>query len=236
MGAINKGVDPLTGLLTKAEFLSQVTKKLASGEIAAGDVTCIYFDVKAFKLFYMRNGFDLAYDCLVSISETVRGEFKDELLCRSSNDHFIVIAKREDLRERIGRVQEAIHERWQHTGLELTAGTYELKAGETDMEAICSNAKMACKSAEASGNVFSSYDGELERSIRLRQHIMHHFSEALEKEYIKIYYQPILHVIAGCAVTRRFPGGMIPNTGFCFRRSFYRRLWRRGRSTGWTAI
>ncbi len=197
MGAGNNGVDPLTGLLTKEKFQTDVRDRLLSGELQAVEFTCVYFDVKAFKLFYMRNGFDVAYDSLISISSIIREEFCSEEMCRSSNDHFIMIAQREGLRERIVKVQEAIHAKWQHTGLELTAGTYELKSGETDIVEICSNAKMACKSAEAAGDSFSKYDGELERSIRLKQHMMHHFSEALEKEYIKIYYQPILHVISG---------------------------------------
>lgn len=193
----NTGTDLLTGLWTKAYFQEYLHEQLHLGELDAAEYTCVYFDVKNFKLFYSRNGFDTAYESLLSIANQIREEFDEDYLCRSSNDHFILLAKKDDLSERIRRVQDKVHNTWKHTGLELTAGTYDLEPGENDMVYVCANAKMACKSAEAAGSGISQYDGKLERSIRLKQHIMHHFSDALKMEHIKIYYQPILLVISG---------------------------------------
>lgn len=190
-------IDPMTGFLTKQAFQNIVQKKLETGELNAKDISCVYFDIKAFKLFYTRTGFDMGYECLISVGNDIKEGFKGDDLCRSTNDHFILVTKREGLMERITSVQEIVHEKWKHTGLELTAGSYEPAEDETDMVLICSNAKVACKSAEKSGGSFGKYDGELESSIRLKQYVIHHFDEAIEKEQIELYFQPIMHAVSG---------------------------------------
>ncbi len=187
--------DPMTGLMTKDAFIESARLRLESGEVCADDLSCVYFDIKAFKLFYARNNFDRGYECLSSIGHMIEDVFKGDDICRSSNDHFIVLTSREGLSQRVLLVQEKVHNEWKHTGLELTAGSYELKDGYTDMATVCSNAKMACKSAEKNGDGFSVYDGALERSIRLKQYVIHHFDEAIDCGHIIVYYQPIMHVL-----------------------------------------
>ncbi len=189
--------DRLTGLWTREAMIGRINQQVWSGGLALSELSCVYFDIKAFKLFHTRNGFDLGCRCLIDLSEKLREAFPDSDICRSDNDHFILFAGREGLLEKIQRLSSAMQEQWRHTGLQLTAGIYEPLEGETDVAQICSHAQIACKVNEAARTGVSMYDERMERTIRLRQHITQHFSEALEENHIEVYYQPIYHVLNG---------------------------------------
>ena len=64
--------DPTTGFMTKQAFCDEVRDKLISGRLKAKEVSCVYFDIKAFKLFYTRNGFDMGYECLISVANDIK--------------------------------------------------------------------------------------------------------------------------------------------------------------------
>ena len=68
-------------------------------------------------------------------------------------------------------------------------------------------AKIACDSIKKDGNrtviVYQSTMGE---SIGQKTFILRHFGEALEKHYIRVFFQPIVRTMTGC-LSGRFCAG-----------------------------
>ena len=68
----------------------------------------------------------------------------------------------------------------------------------------------------------------------IRQYVIEHIDEAIEKEDIKIYYQPVIRTITGGSVKKRpSPDGMIRYTGSSCPNSSYLSLKNISSSTNW---
>lgn len=58
--------------------------------------------------------------------------------------------------------------------------------------------KIACDSIHDSGDRFMAYYTEaLDRKVELKDYVSRHMDEAVEKGYIKAYYQPIVRTVSG---------------------------------------
>jgi EAL domain-containing protein (putative c-di-GMP-specific phosphodiesterase class I) len=62
----------------------------------------------------------------------------------------------------------------------------------------CDHARLACNSIKGRHDIFYCvYDEMLREKLRKQQYVIDHLDEAIEKEYIKIYYQPVIRVQTG---------------------------------------
>ncbi|MBO4337558.1 MAG: EAL domain-containing protein, partial [Lachnospiraceae bacterium] len=62
----------------------------------------------------------------------------------------------------------------------------------------CDHARLACNSIKNRHDVFYSvYDEMLRDKLRRQQYVIDHVDEAIEREYIKVYYQPVIRVRTG---------------------------------------
>ena len=80
----------------------------------------------------------------------------------------------------------------------IKAGVYYLDGKTTEIGLACDHARLACNSIKGRHDLFYSvYDEMLREKLRKQQYVVDHVDEAIENEYIKVYYQPVIRVKSG---------------------------------------
>ncbi len=196
--AQNLDTDSLTGLYNMSQFYQKVQVIITNPENRKKGINFIHFDVANFKLFNERYGFTKGDELLCQVARIIRKTFPEHLVARFSNDHFVVCTFQRDVAERI----EEIHKKAQHviqgSSVELKAGVYPLQDNVTEVGIACDHARLACNSIKKRYDIiYCFYDPTQSKKLRQQQYIVDHLDEAIEKEYIKVFYQPVIRVSTG---------------------------------------
>ncbi|MBR3525656.1 MAG: EAL domain-containing protein [Lachnospiraceae bacterium] len=197
----NQDTDPLTGLLNMPFFYNSVIRLLNSPSGRRKDISIVHFDIPNFKLYNERNGFRLGDELLCDLARTISEEFRDGIVARFSDDHFVVCATTD--REAVVAAVEAVHRkmlRYEEAAkrVRIKAGIYYMDDRLTEIGLACDHARLACNSIKGRHDLFYSvYDEMLRDRLRRQQYVADHVDEAIENEYIKVYYQPVVRVQTG---------------------------------------
>ena len=82
----------------------------------------------------------------------------------------------------------------------MKAGVYRIEpdAAEEEIRHSFDSAKVACDSIKQDGNrVVAVYEPSMGEYLNKKMYVLRHFSEALEKCYIKVYFQPVIRTMTG---------------------------------------
>ncbi len=199
--SMNQETDPLTGLFNMSFFYQSVQMLLSSPTGRRKDISIIHFDIPNFKLFNERNGFRLGDELLCDLAKTIKTVFKDAIAARFSDDHFVVCSTND--RETVLQCTEEVYKRILTSEdlqkrVRIKAGIYYMDDRMTEIGLACDHARLACNSIKNRHDVFYSvYDELLRDKLRKQQYVIDHIDEAIEKEYIKVFYQPVIRVKTG---------------------------------------
>lgn len=190
--------DDLTGLYNMRYF-RQKGSEFTEDLIKKGKQPyCIYFNIRNFHTYNETYGFSGGDRMLKSIARILQDTFPHGLLSRFGDDHFVVITGQEKLQERITRMSTRINNIRRGVIVEMKAGVYKIKDSEMDISIICDCAKLACDSIKREyGSTVQLYDGKMDEKVHLQEYIIRSFQEALDKERIKVYLQPVVDVNTG---------------------------------------
>lgn len=187
--------DSLTGLPNleysrmRGEFFVDVIRK------KGGDPAVIFFDIVGMKLYNNANGYDKGNEFLNHIALFLKEEFPGNLVCRIANDHFIVVADLDNLEERLNKIRRNIKNTISKISMDVNVGVCKIGYGEKILDA-CDKAKIACKvQKKSSDNFIRYYDEDLQKALILQNYVVNHIDEAIEKGYIKVFYQPVVRTI-----------------------------------------
>ncbi len=122
----NQDTDPLTGLFNMPFFYNSVMQLLSTPEGRRKDISIVHFDIPNFKLYNERNGFRLGDELLCDLARVIKEEFKDGIVARFSDDHFVVCAATD--REAVVASVEAVHRKMLR--YEEAAKRVRIKAGD----------------------------------------------------------------------------------------------------------
>lgn len=197
----DQDTDPLTGLLNMSFFYHSVQKILTGSKGRRPNIAFIHFDIPNFKLFNERNGYRLGDELLCDLARTIGGEFRDDVISRFSDDHFVVCSRLD--RDAVIKATENVCRKILQS--EDPARRVRIKAGiffpddrETEIGLACDHARLACNNIKGRHDVFYCvYDEMLRDKLRRQQYVIDHVDEAIEKDYIKVYYQPVIRVATG---------------------------------------
>ncbi len=195
----NTQFDDLTGLPNMTNFrlvAQQVRSDMRSKGITPAFV---YFDLRDMKAINENYGFSKGNGILVGTAYVLRDVFKNEPLSRFAEDHFVVLASRSQLEQRLETVHEKVLNNPSGIPVQICAGIYVDDASQRlDVLAACDRARLACKSLKGDyQHKYRVFDRSMFDGYQRRQHILTHFSEALEKGWIQLYYQPIIRTVTG---------------------------------------
>lgn len=197
----HQDTDPLTGLFNMSFFYQQVTSDLSSLVPWKGDMAFIHFDIPNFKLYNERHGFNAGDDLLCDMSRAIVSAFKNSIVSRFSDDHFVVFSKysREEVLQLVEKVYETmLNSEDPSARVRIKAGIYFPEDRRPEVGLSCDHARLACNSIKGRhDHYYCIYDESLRDKLRRQQYVVDHVEEAVAKGYIKVFYQPVIRVGSG---------------------------------------
>ncbi|MCR5251426.1 MAG: GGDEF and EAL domain-containing protein [Lachnospiraceae bacterium] len=197
----NQETDSLTGLFNMAFFYQHVQKRMASPDGRRRELSIVHFDIPNFKLYNERHGFKLGDELLCELAKHISEIFAGDIVARFSDDHFVVCADGE--REEIVKKVETIYKNMlmsedSSRRVRIKAGIYYPDDRGAEVGLACDHARLACNSIKhRHDHYYCIYDEMLREGLRKQQYVVDHVDEAIENEYIKVYYQPVIRVKSG---------------------------------------
>ncbi len=199
--SVNNEIDSLTGLFNMSFFYQNVQKLLERPDTRRKHVSIIHFDIPNFKLFNERNGFLLGDELLCDIAKIIREEFVGAICSRFANDHFVVCSTgdRESILEKSNRVyKRVLLSDDMAKRVRIKAGIYLMEDRFTEVGLACDHARLACNSIKGRHDMnICVYDEIIRDKLKRQQYVVDHIDEAIENEFIKVYYQPVVRVATG---------------------------------------
>ena len=188
--------DSLTGL-PNLEYCRIRGENYVEGLLNAGKTPAVvFFDIIGMKLYNNANGFSSGNEFLIHFAAVLKKQFADNLVCRSTNDHFVVVADIANLEEKLCEVRKYVKGTVSKISMDLYVGICEADTDSDILDAI-EKAKLACNVQKKKGDKFiRQYDEDLHRTLMLHNYVVNHIDDAIANGYIKVYYQPVVRTIS----------------------------------------
>ncbi|MBR2215149.1 MAG: GGDEF and EAL domain-containing protein [Selenomonadaceae bacterium] len=194
--AMNRSADRLTGLLNMAVFYEKVQDRINTR--SQNQLTFIHFDIVNFKIFNENYGFQRGDDLLCRMAYTIKTEFPGADAARFSNDHFVVCTDLDNVTDHVEQVHTTMLRILDGIRVEIKAGIYRLEDTCREVGIACDHARIACNMIKRRyDKVYDIYEAALYERLRMQQYVLDNIDTAVEKEYIKVFYQPIIRVATG---------------------------------------
>ena len=187
--------DKLTGLLSFEYFTVQVRDRIERYNIQKSDSVYLFINVTNFKVYNDQKGFEQGNEFLKTIGQIISEVFNElALVCRQSDDHFIVFTYNKDIEERINTINERIQALEPDIKPGILVGAYEVYNPNDDPHYSVEKARYAYSALKQknSGERILYYDEQMHDNYLMVQYVVTHIDEAIEKGYLKAFYQPVV--------------------------------------------
>ena len=187
--------DKLTGLLAFEYFTTQVKERIERYNIQKSDSVYLFINVTNFKVYNDQKGFEQGNEFLKTIGQILSEVFNTySLLTRQSDDHFVVFAYNKDIKEKIELVNERIQALEPDIKPGIMVGAYEVYNPLDDPHYSVEKARYAYSALKHrnSGERIMYYDEQMHDDYLMVQYVVTHIDEAIEKGYLKAFYQPVV--------------------------------------------
>ncbi len=191
--------DRLTGLPGQRRFLEYARKwfKLNDLNPSAPPIAILYFNLRHFKAYNLRFGLEAGDLLLQRIADLLKTAFPNDFISRFSDDHFAVLTYDVDLSNRVIDVHKQLLSVKMSMPLDMKIGAYHVEHSDTDPSRACDLAKLACDSIKNRLDIYSCrYTPTVQRAAQVGDYVIDHLDEAIEKGYIKVYFQPVIRSIS----------------------------------------
>ncbi|MCR4908256.1 MAG: GGDEF domain-containing phosphodiesterase [Lachnospiraceae bacterium] len=199
---VGSDFDSTTGLYGKRKLtrhVAAVSRRL--GDKSSGDYAIIYVNLVNFKLLNIEKGVTAGDDCLTIISDILRRCYKKAYISRISGDHFAVFSGYENLVQKSEEVRKQFFDAYGgENHVVLKFGIYHFPLlPNFDIEFALSQAKIACDHIKYDSKTdVIEYSDNLIKEIKTGQHVVRKIDEAIEKGWIRVYFQPVIRSLTGC--------------------------------------
>ncbi len=197
--AIRKDLfDGLTGLPNMSHFTDLAQLGRASMLGRKQPFCVLSFDFIGMKSFNLKYGMAEGDALLKDFASLLSKTFSQLCCSRFGEDHFYAFALTAGIESILSRFLEEAKKLNHGNSLPVKVGVYRCKEREPNAMTAFDKAKFACDSDRltyASHYIF--FTDEMERKIEMRDYVLSHLDEALEKNWIKAYYQPIFRSVNG---------------------------------------
>ncbi|WP_295071892.1 GGDEF domain-containing phosphodiesterase [Ruminococcus sp.] len=191
--------DELTGIHNMVYFRTEAEKLLNYVTTDRESIIFLFFDIENFKSYNEKYGFHEGNDLLKRIAHMIDAAFNNSLVSRYSDDHFVVLTRVDGVQNVIGELSGEVKKQQREVHLELKCGAYKPIGNESDVSLACDRARFACNSIKKHyDRTLRFYDKSLEDKFHLKQYIVNNIDTAIQNDYIKVYYQPIVSTKTGC--------------------------------------
>lgn len=191
--------DYLTGLPTVAHFFNLIETFYIKNTIAYNETpTVLFLDLNGTKYFNAKYGFAEGDKLIKSFARLLTSTFGNDCCCRFGLDRFCVYTTEENIEIRLWNFFDACENINDGKSLPVRVGIYTYKDKNTEFSLACDCAKMACDSIKGLYvSRFVYFDNLMFEQAEKEKYILEHIDEAIEKEWIQVYYQPIVRAANG---------------------------------------
>lgn len=156
----------------------------------------VFFDIIGMKLYNNANGFSTGNEFLIHFAAMLKKQFAKDLVCRGTNDHFIVVTDNVGLEEKLCEIRKNVKGTVSKISMDLYVGVCKADVDSDILDAI-EKAKLACNIQKKKGDKFiRQYDEDLHRTLMLHNYVVNHIDDAIANGYIKVFYQPVVRTIS----------------------------------------
>ncbi|MCR5439700.1 MAG: EAL domain-containing protein [Selenomonas sp.] len=135
-------------------------------------------------------------DLMVRIANHIRQQFAGELVCRFGDERFVVLSATSGVEAVFADLKHQVMEQEKGDVLRIYAGICLDGGDEEEFLHACDRAKLAADFLRSSPERDCAYYApEMEHKAELYDYIAAHIDEAVRREYIQVYYQPIIRTL-----------------------------------------
>ena len=190
--------DEVTGIANMNYFRGQALDILHRKDIDVTKYLFLFFDIENFKILNLKYGFFEGNNYLRRFADILKEEFPGAVIAHFSNDNFVVLCEDKLTKEKILNVCTKMQNTEYDIKLKLKVGSYRPKDKDCMPLIACDHARYACDSIKKNYNlVYCEYTKEMATRFYKRHYILNNFDTALENNYIKVYYQPVVNAQTG---------------------------------------
>lgn len=193
--------DPLTGLLGMRTFYEKALQmaRVESSKGCLDNYSPVYLNITHFRLYNAIHGLAAGDRLLQQTAALLQQTFPQALMTHLGADSFDVLAPRADLFQKLEVLSSRVNALINHPNIALKAGICLLQKDDIHiMRHTFDMAKIACDSIKKDGmHSWSVYTRNMGEALEKRDFVLENFDEALEKGYIKVYYQPVVRALTG---------------------------------------
>ena len=183
--------DNLTGIGNMNKFREDVPERLTQNN-TRDPWMVLFLNCSNFKSYNERYGFPGGDELLKKLAAMLTEVFEGDPVARVSDDHFVVLTHRSQAQERVDKAVEGIRELRGDVRMHLKVGGYAVSPG-CGVDLACDRARVAADSIKKmSDRHYREYDHELEEQFKLKQYVINNIDAAIEKGYIRGFYQPVV--------------------------------------------
>ena len=190
---IARNHDELTGLPNALLFSNYVQDLIYRNPKKS--YAFVSFDFDNFKAFNERFGFEEGDDALRYLANELKMAFGERYVSRVSSDTFRAVGDVTGMNLKIKEIYDKVRDYSKLRMLEIKAGVYVQHDANENIEKNFMRARLA--EATIKG-IYDEYIAIYAKSMgareRLKMYLISHIDEAVEKEYIKVFYQPVINI------------------------------------------
>ena len=184
--------DTLTNIHNVKYFTDKIVKIESKTPEKLDNKIYLFINIRNFKTINDQKGFEYGDVFLTRLAKDVIAAFPKDYTARLADDHFIILTDIDGYLDKIDVLNRLVQYSADGLYALLKVGGYKLKIGENPNKAI-DKARYACSKIKNNyEKIYNEYTDELDEKLTLRQYIVNHIDEAIEKGYIKSYYQPVV--------------------------------------------
>ena len=218
--------DQLTEIYNFNHFRDKILEREALGTLEKGEYVYLFINIVNFKIYNNTRGFETGHIFLKAIAGYIKEAFPEAMCCRQADDHFVVFTQYSDnIPEILKQLNDKIDGYDPDVVSTIHVGVYRYNPEEKkSLVRSVDKARYACSTLKGDyGFRICEYDKKMHDGFVLMQYVIHHIDEAIEKNYIQAYYQPVIFSkngkIAGAEALARWidpemgflsPGSFIP--------------------------
>lgn len=186
-------VDELTGIPSMAYFRKKATEILQDESVDITKLRFVFMNIENFSSYNEKYGFGAGNNFLRKVGQFIQEVFPEEAIARFSDDHFVTLCSSICLREKLSMIKDKICNEEESLQMGLKAGIYAPEERLTSPSNACDHARYACNTLKKMfNNDIAEYDTVMEQEFNRKRYIINTIDEAVEKGYLKVFYQPVV--------------------------------------------
>ncbi|MBO4640308.1 MAG: EAL domain-containing protein [Treponema sp.] len=190
--------DEVTGIANMHYFRSQALELMHDKSVDINKLIFLFLDIENFKILNEKYGFWEGNIFLKKFADMLGIVFKDSIIAHFSNDNFVVLTKDEAIEEKLNTIRRNLLSMNYDINLGLKVGSYRPRDRECLPVIACDHARYACYSIKKRyKHDYCEYDDSMANDFQKKQYIINNIDEAIKKEHIKVYYQPVINTRTG---------------------------------------